>query len=122
MGVLFGASVSRSNTKKLLLLSYMRVIKNGFFIPLGPCGIRRPTTGIGGCMGNWYGTRGSDLLGTPDRLVEEDLSVIPGFGKAFDLETGEVLKPWVIELVKRLDSYTRTTPTRRGLKGVHVWA
>lgn len=39
---------------------------------------------------------------------------------SIEAATGRALKPWLIEPVERLDSYTEITPIHRGLKRVHV--
>jgi Mn-dependent DtxR family transcriptional regulator len=38
------------------------------------------------------------------------------FDDVVDLEAGEIIKPWVLDLIKKVGSYTETTPSRTGLR------
>ncbi len=47
---------------------------------------------------------------------KEDGITFLDFDDVLDLETGEVLKPWVLDLVKDIGSYTEITPSGTGLR------
>jgi hypothetical protein len=42
--------------------------------------------------------------------------VVIDLDKVFDLETGEVLKPWALDLAQEISSYTEVSPSRTGLR------
>lgn len=42
--------------------------------------------------------------------------VVIDLDRVFDLETGEVLKPWAVALAEEIDSYTEISPSRTGLR------